>query len=194
MSAHPFAQPTARHRLRRWTTAACLLILPAASLPASQAALRGAPDEGAPAPADAPAEDVGNIRPEALPPENVRWRAPDDRTRQRPPPGDSAESIVVEPTRDDTRARPSQPGPQPGTPTRILTGTLVRKITARGPQYPLRLRGDRGRLAYVDMSRLYIGDLRPYLDRKVRISGELRPLASGGSELVLHARTIRIVD
>ena len=147
-----------------------------------------------------PDESVGNTRPEALPAENVEWRAPGDTRAAETDPASArgrrsaSDGIIVETPADTARARPQKPAPKPGTPIRILTGKLIRKITSRGPRYPLRLRGEDGRIAYIDMSRLYISDLRPYLDREVRIRGELRPLATGGNELVLHARTIRLVD
>lgn len=90
---------------------------------------------------------------------------------------------------------PRKPDVPPGTPTRILTGKLVRKINSFGPRYPIRLESTSGkRIAYVDMSHLFVNDLRPYLNHEVFIRGEISPIVPGSGELVVLARSIRIAD
>lgn len=92
------------------------------------------------------------------------------------------------------RVAPKRPKREASTPTRTVGGKLVRRLNTYGPRYPLRLRGASGRIAYVDVSRLFIHDLRPYLEQQVLITGELRPLVPGSRELVIHARSLRLAD
>ncbi len=88
---------------------------------------------------------------------------------------------------------PQSPEVQADSPLRNLTGTLVREISNTGPRYPIRLKSSEGqRIAFVDMSHVFISDLRPFLKQTVQVIGEVRPLVPGGEELIIQARTIRI--
>lgn len=101
--------------------------------------------------------------------------------------------IMVEKSTAAVSELPRAPQIAPGTPTRTLNGKLVRKIQNSGPRYPLQLQSrSKGRLAYIDMSKLFISDLRPFLNRQVYVTGEVFPLVPGSSELVIMARTIRV--
>lgn len=74
-----------------------------------------------------------------------------------------------------------------------LTGQLVRAISGDAPQYNLHLQDAAGeRIAYVDVSQMYIEDIRPYLDRTVFIHGEVKSLEENTELLVVLARTIRV--
>ncbi len=148
-----------------------------------------------------PNRAVSTTSPEALPPENVIWSAgstsvsPLEHRELAPTQIESidAADIMVGPVETSTREAPRTPETKPGTPMRLLSGKLVRSITSFGPRYPIRLNSSSGqRIAYVDMSRIFISDLRPYLGQKVYIGGEVRPLVPGSKDLVILARTIRI--
>ena len=89
---------------------------------------------------------------------------------------------------------PRTPQVSAGTPTRALVGQLVREISNSGPRYPLRLHVSGRRVAYVDMSQIFISDLRPYLNQNVYIRGEVMPVVPGSRELIIIARVIRIAD
>lgn len=147
-----------------------------------------------------PDAKVANLSPGTLPPENVIWSsAPTSAvepvtTASEPETAPIKQAaIMVAPTEFIASGTPRSPKPALGTPTRTLTGKLVREIHSFGPRYPIRLKGSSGRrLAYVDMSRIFINDLRPYLDKTVYISGEVHPIVPGSPDLVILARTIRI--
>jgi len=188
----------------------------AAELSDSPAVLAPAPSASArrsgPSATFDPRAGVGSVRPGNLPPENVIWsaapadRAPAPAARTdtgSPIPLGSARresglqpiDIVVPPVQTQARETPIRPQAEAGTPSRRLAGTLVREISNFGPPYPLRLKSAGGRrIAYVDMSGLFIPTLRPYLDREVVIEGRIRPIASGSDELVILARSIRALD
>ena len=121
-------------------------------------------------------------------------------TAETPPPAAEAdgqeeapeEAVVVAPPQRAQAQPPRQPEPPAGTPMRSLAGTLVRERgSADGPRFTLSLRRDGRRLAYVDISRLFIRDLRPYLDEEVIVMGEVSSISPGGTQLVIHARTLR---
>lgn len=102
-----------------------------------------------------------------------------------------AEEIIPE-TQVNAPSAPRRPAPESAVTSRILAGKLVRETNTSGPRYPIRLLGSDGKqLAYVDMSRIFISDLRPYLNETVSIQGEVRPLIPGSSELIILARTIQ---
>ena len=103
---------------------------------------------------------------------------------------EAREIIVDTSNKTSIRQSPNRPKWANKAPTRTLSGTLVRRLRNYGPRYPLRLRAANGRIAYVDMSKLFFSDLRPYLDKKVSISGEVRPLVPGSTELVIQARSL----
>ena len=101
--------------------------------------------------------------------------------------------IVVPIDKQTRRSVPKSPGEEFSSPTRTMVGKLVRRIKNYGPRYPLRLLSPSGeRIAYIDMSRIFINNLHPYLNQQVYISGEVRPLVPGSRELILFARTIRL--
>jgi hypothetical protein len=148
-----------------------------------------------------PSRRVSTATADALPPENVIWSsapastAPIERIEPKPVPVEpiNMDDIMVGPAETQAREAPREPEIQPGTPMRLLSGKLVRVISSFGPRYPIRLNTVSGkRVAYVDMSNIFINDLRPYLDQMVYIHGEVRPLVPGSKDLVILARTIRI--
>jgi hypothetical protein len=162
---------------------------------------------------DAP---ISQLDPEDLPPENVVWqpapatrsepaaqgendppsRIPDPASRISNPPSripNPAPSIMVTPEQTQAREATQEPGPSK-TP-RLLTGNLVRQIEVDGPGYPIRLRSPEGRLiAFVDLSRIYLPDLDPYLNQKVYLRGEVHPLPETSEQLVILAETLRLAD
>lgn len=106
----------------------------------------------------------------------------------------SQATIVPQKTAPSKRIAPTRPQQNSIAPTRTLEGHFVRVISRFGPRYPIRLLDEKNkRLAYVDLSNLFIRDLRPYLNNPVKISGEVRPLVPGSEELVIIARTLQLV-
>ena len=90
---------------------------------------------------------------------------------------------------------PQNPKIRSDAPLRNLNGILVREISNSGPRYPIRLKERSGqRIAYVDMSHVFISDLRPFLSKPVQIIGEVRPVVPGSQDLIIQARTIRIAE
>ena len=147
-----------------------------------------------------PNAKVANVSPSALKPENVKWRAA---------PAGTPDPVLPKKTSSTERAKPSSimtgstdrqeselpqsPEVQADAPIRNLLGILVREISNSGPRYPIRLKSAAGqRIAYVDMSHVFISDLRPFLNHSVQIIGEVRPLVPGSQDLIIQARTIRI--
>ncbi len=149
-----------------------------------------------------PNAQVANVSPSDLKPENVKWRAA---------PAGTPNSVLPKKKKKSSTARakpssimtgstdlqdselPQSPEVQADAPIRNLVGTLVREISNTGPRYPIRLKSASGqRIAYVDMSHVFISDLRPVLNHSVQIIGEVRPLVPGSEELIIQARTIRI--
>lgn len=104
----------------------------------------------------------------------------------------NVDDIMVSSSETQPRNTPRQPETVSGSSVRQLNGTLVRRLSSFGPRYPIRLESESGkRIAYVDMSEIFISDLRPYLKQRVAIQGEVHPLVPGSNELVIVARTIR---
>jgi hypothetical protein len=94
---------------------------------------------------------------------------------------------------EQTQARETTPELGPAKTPRLLTGQLVRQISADGPDYPIRLLTPEGRLiAYVDLSRIYISDLSPYLNQKVYINGQIFPLPKANSRRVILAESLKL--
>lgn len=107
----------------------------------------------------------------------------------------AAQSIIPQETAPNNRMAPTRPDQERSEVTRTLEGQFVRLISRFGPRYPIRLLDDKKkRLAYVDLSHLFIRDLRPYLNHPVKISGEVRPLVPGSEELLIVARTLQLVN
>ena len=77
---------------------------------------------------------------------------------------------------------------------RNLVGTLQRERGQAPASYPLRLYNGNKRIAYVDMSDIFISDLRPYLNKEVLIQGETRPLNAESTESVIQARSIQLTN
>ena len=103
------------------------------------------------------------------------------------------QSIVPQKNVSSKRIAPTRPQQAHIGQTRTLAGQFVRVISRFGPRYPIRLLDEKNkRLAYVDLSNLFIRDLRPYLNNPVKISGEVRPLVPGSEELVIVARTLQL--
>ena len=150
-----------------------------------------------------PDEPIAQLDPDALPPENVDWKAATStndqatiastNTPNRPSvatPPYFPEGIVVSP--EQTQAREAAPELGPAKTPRLLTGTLIREINVEGA-YPVRLQSPEGRLiAYVDFSKIYISDLSPYLKQKVYIRGQIFPLPKKHSQLVILAESLKL--
>ncbi|MEM1222838.1 MAG: hypothetical protein AAGH40_08750 [Verrucomicrobiota bacterium] len=152
-----------------------------------------------------PNRSVGTTRPSALAPENVEWKAAPAATTQSiqsteardliPPKQQPPKPVVVASQQVAPSERPRMPVVEIGTSTRTFSGKLVREIRNYGPRYPLRLKASNGkRIAYVDISNVFISDLRPYLDRNVFVSGEVSPVVTGSKDLVIYARVLRLAD
>lgn len=133
---------------------------------------------------------VGIARPESLPPENVVWS--DTSTAVTMP----AEQALLIATPETTLVQ-DYPKKSTGTTQadgRIyrLTGKLVRAINNEAPRYSLQLQDSVGsRIAYVDVSQMYIEDIRLYTNQTVYIHGEVQPITAGSTQHVILARTIR---
>lgn len=148
-----------------------------------------------------PDEPIAQVDPNSLPPENVDWK-PVHEVPMAPPAskpmspetglGLNTDNLVVTPS--NTQARESTPEQKPAKAPRLLTGMLVREISAKGP-YPIRLKSPEGRLiAYVDFSGMFIPDLSPYISQKVYLRGEVHPLKGDSSKLVIYAEDIRLAE
>lgn len=147
-----------------------------------------------------PDQPIAQLDPNSLPPENVNWQAlrSEDKQTQRTPthlssaPVASASDLIMVPS-EQTQAREVAPELGPAKTPRLLTGQLVRQISADGPDYPIRLQTPEGRLiAYVDFSRIYISDLAPYLNQKVYINGQIFPLPKANSRRVILAESLKL--
>ena len=145
-----------------------------------------------------PNAKVANLAPGELPPENVLWAkapagTPTSAITEKAPA--APVSIMVASTQIQVPETPRTPEIAADSPIRTLAGTLVREISNTGPRYPIRLKSASGqRIAYIDMSQLFINDLRPYLNHTVQVIGEVRPFVSGSHDLIIQARTIRITQ
>lgn len=105
----------------------------------------------------------------------------------------ASQSIIPQETATSKRTTPVRPHHQLIEASRTLEGQFVRVISRFGPRYPIRLLdGKKKRLAYVDLSQIFIRDLRPYLNQSVIINGPVRPLVPGSEELVIIARTLQL--
>ena len=144
-----------------------------------------------------------NINPKAMKPENVKWRAAPAGTpdpvrpkRQELIPRRAPPSSIMTGSADlEESELPQAPKVTSDAPIRNVNGILVREITNSGPRYPIRLkRRDGQRIAYVDMSQVFISDLRPFLSKYVQIIGEVRPVVPGSQDLIIQARTIRVAE
>lgn len=152
-----------------------------------------------------PNSKVANVAPHSLRPENVKWRAAPDGTpapapilsQRTPRPIQRAQpsSIMTGSADQQESELPQRPEVQANSPLRNLTGTLVREMSNTGPRFPIRLKSSSGQqTAYVDMTHLFINDLRPFLNKKVTIIGEVRPVVTGSQDLIIQARTIRLAE
>ena len=145
-----------------------------------------------------------NIDPNKLAPENVKWRAapagtPDPVLPKKAPalqPRRAKATSIMTGSADLHESElPQAPEVTSDAPIRNVRGILVREITNSGPRYPIRLKTRDGkRIAYVDMSHVFISDLRPFLAKPVQIIGEVRPVAPGTQDLIIQARTIRLAE
>ncbi len=138
---------------------------------------------------------VGITRPEALPPENVVWTGTAERV-------DLPEKPTATPAAPQSTLAQAQDHPHKSTGSaqpdgRIyrLTGKLIRAINNEAPRYSLQLQDTTGtRVAYVDVSQMYIEDIRSYTNQTVFIHGEVSLIAPDSTQLVIIARTIRISE
>jgi hypothetical protein len=149
-----------------------------------------------------PHAKTANISPSALEPENVTWRAAPAGTttptlpmRSQPLVRPQTKGIMTCVHDLQDSELPKSPKIQNDAPLRSLVGTLIREINESGPRYPLRLKLTFGkRLVYVDISHVFISDLRPFINQSVQIIGEVQRLVPGSEDLVIQARTIRIAE
>ncbi|MGB0415862.1 MAG: hypothetical protein ACPGKS_03330 [Coraliomargarita sp.] len=155
--------------------------------------------------------------PNELPPETVAWKRievdsiydpqPFEKKRRAPTilvqesiPITPAPKPTPEPTKpqalvDDAaanqRSAPQRPQASNTVGTITLQGVLTRKYTEGAP-YSLQLQVKESPRTYVDISKVFINDLRPYLNEPVEIRGTVRPLVVGSEERVLQVHQIRI--
>ena len=145
---------------------------------------------------------VGQLAPTPLSPENINWHAATPGTPALIPPKRAQSAERVQPSSIMTGVAdqqeselPQRPEVDANTPLRNLTGTLVREISPSGPRFTVRLKSSTGQqTTYVDMSQLFINDLRPLLNQKVQIIGEVRTVVAGSQNLIIQARTIRLTE
>lgn len=139
-----------------------------------------------------------------LRPVNVKWRAAPNTTHsatltapEPPVPQQRAKpsSLMTEASERQISELPRTPQISHNSPVRKVHGILVRALTPSGTRYPLRLQTAEGkRIAYVDISQVFINDLRPFLSHPVQIIGEVRPIAPGSQDLIIQARTLRLAE
>ncbi|KRP36836.1 MAG: hypothetical protein ABS34_05640 [Opitutaceae bacterium BACL24 MAG-120322-bin51] len=149
-----------------------------------------------------PNSKVANVAPNALRPENIKWHAappgtPTPILPKRAQPTERVQPSSIMTGADDQQESelPQRPEVQADSPLRNLAGTLVREMSHTGPRFPIRLKSPTGQqTAYVDMTHLFINDLRPLLNQKVQIIGEVRPVVAGSQDLIIQARTIRLAE
>lgn len=149
-----------------------------------------------------PNTKVANVAPNALRPENIKWHAAPPGTptpilpnRAKSPARVQPSSIMTGVDDQQESELPQRPKLQADAPLRNLAGTLVREMSHTGPHFPVRLKSATGQqTAYVDMTHLFINDLRPWLNQKVQIIGEVRPVVAGSEDLIIQARTIRLAE
>lgn len=150
-----------------------------------------------------PNSKVANVAPNTLRPENVKWRAAPTGTptpvlpKKEPQRMKRAQPSSIMTGYADQQASelPQRPEVQTNSPLRNLTGTLVREMSNTGPRFPIRLKPPSSQqTAYVDMTHLFINDLRPFLNKKVQIIGEVRPVIAGSQDLIIQARIIRLAE
>ncbi len=187
--------------------------VPASAPPPRIALERTEAPPAAPAPAPAVRRDgpfdpdlgVGALDTAALPSENTRWKPAGSAaaspatpaTPVRPAAETPTGPLVVDSPTLAPRQPPRSPEAAPGAPTRSFHGTLERSLPRPfgGSRHPLRLKSPgSGNLAFIDASRLFIRDFRPYIGREVVITGEVRPLVPGEPDLVILARTLRLAE
>lgn len=138
---------------------------------------------------------VGTINPRSLPPENVVWTSTtNEQPRSLPAqPTPAATPITSSLAQIDTNASSTSSKVRPDGRIYRLSGTLIRGISQEVPRYALQLEDSTGtRLAYVDVSQMFIEDIRPYVNQSVYIHGEVHPVESGSQSHVIIARTLRI--
>lgn len=149
-----------------------------------------------------PNSKVANIAPNSLRPENVKWSAapagtptPVLPTRQKSTERAKPTSIMTGSIDRQDSELPQRPEVEANSPLRNLTGTLVREMSNTGPHFPIRLKSPSGQqTAYVDMTHVFINDLRPLLNKNVQVIGEVRPVVTGSEDLIIQARTIRLAE
>jgi len=145
----------------------------------------------------APQGPMATVRPDQLPPKNVAWTGSDNASLAAPSLYKTFNTTST--ARAQMRTSPnSSPAPAPAPAPadgRIyrLSGKLIRAISDEAPRYSLRLEDSFGStVAYVDVSQLYIEDLRQLTNQPVHIHGEVHPLAPNADALVIVARTVRV--
>lgn len=130
---------------------------------------------------------VGILSPDQLPPENVVWTSATNSSL-------ATQTNIPTPTLSQIEMpqTPAAPAKADGRIYR-LSGQLVRAITSEAPQYSLQLEDSVGaNIAYVDVSQMYIEDMREFTNQNVHIHGEVRPIEPNSNLIVIIARTIRV--
>jgi hypothetical protein len=145
---------------------------------------------------------IGQLAPNALKPENIKWHAaalgtPTPILAKKVQPTERMQPgiIMTGPADQQKSELPQRPDVDANSPLRNLAGTLIRETSQLGPRFPIRLKSPTGQqTTYVDMSQFFINDLRPLLNQKVHIIGEVRPVVTGSQDLIIQARTIRLAE
>lgn len=109
-----------------------------------------------------------------------------------PAPQDLPASLIEE-TKQTERSAPRRPQSSSDTSAITLRGKLTREY-AEGSPYSLQLQSPDSPRTYLDLSKVFINDLRPFLDQSVQIQGILRPLVVGSEEQVLQVHEIIIAE
>ena len=142
-----------------------------------------------------------NIMPDSLEPESAVWIPGGEPLQYKPssapaanlvverPPGSSA--IMVQPSEQQAL---SPAASEDATIVRNLAGILQRERGSEPAHYPLRLYQGNKCIAYVDMSGIFVSDLRPYLAQKVLIQGRTRRLGPDKQATVIQARSIQLTE
>lgn len=99
---------------------------------------------------------------------------------------------LVDSATDDGRSAPQRPATNT-VGTVQVEGKLIREY-GDGAPYSLQLEANETPLTYVDISKVFINDLRPYLDQHVKIRGTLRPLVVGSETRVIEVQEIELPE
>ena len=172
-----------------------------------------------PAPEDLGSGPASFTDPSELPPEKVTWKRievdsiydpqPFEKKRSRPTtilvqetvpvmpapkpePKPAAPQALVDEASTSERSAPQRPQASATVGSISLQGVLVREYG--DAPYSLQLKSDDSPLTYVDISKVFINDLRPYLNQQLEVNGTVRPVVVGSDERVIQVQTIELVQ